>query len=199
MLSSSTPFPSPRDICLENRPLNVLFRKSFANLFKAKSRGWNTCVMLGGIFVDKMLLSFSTSRNFSVVCPRKASCISKAGCVSSPSLSRSVFTSLYIDHFKDSVSLLQCFKLALKENPFGNWIFGRLWLVLPLYINYIGRNLFSMVIEKVAVMDLLSSIPEIGTFSVPFFCIVFEEIWTYFEGVWSRLIISDGGVWYFST
>ena len=32
-----------------------------------------------------------------------------------------------------------------------------------------------------------------------FFSIVFEEIWTYFEGVWSKLIISDGGMWYFST
>ena len=40
-----------------------------------------------------------------------------------------------------------------------------------------------MVIEKVAVMDVLSSIPEIGTFFVPFFSIVFEEIWTYFESL----------------
>ena len=55
-----------------------------------------------------------------------------------------------------------------------------------------------MVIEKVAVMDLLSSISEIGAFLVHFFSIVFEEIWTYFEGVWSKLIISDGGIWYFS-
>ena len=56
-----------------------------------------------------------------------------------------------------------------------------------------------MVIEKVAVMDLLSSIPDIGTFFDPFFSIVFEEIWAYFEGVWSNLIISDGGICYFST
>ena len=56
-----------------------------------------------------------------------------------------------------------------------------------------------MVTEKVAVMDLLSSIPDIGTFFVPFSSIVFEEIWTYFEGVWSNLIISDRGIWYFST
>ena len=65
------------------------------------------------------------------------------------------------------------FKLALKENPFGNWIFGRLWLVFPLYINCIGRNLFPMVIEKVAVMDPLSSIPESGTF----FVLLFHCIW----------------------
>ena len=37
--------------------------------------------------------------------------------------------------------------------------------------------------KKVAVMDILSSIPEIRTFFVPFFSIVFEVIWTYFEGV----------------
>ena len=48
-------------------------------------------------------------------------------------------------------------------------------------------------------MDLLSSIPDIETFFVPFFSIVFKEIWTYFESVLSKLIISDGGIWYFST
>ena len=51
--------------------------KFFANLFTVKSSGWKTCVMFGGIFVDKMLLSFRTSRNLSVVCPRKMSHISK--------------------------------------------------------------------------------------------------------------------------
>ena len=167
MSSSSTPFSSPRDICLENHVLNIAFMKSFANLFTVKSSGWNTCVMFGGIFVDKMLLTFRTSRNLSVVCPRKMSYISKAGCVSSPNLLRSVFTygrMISLRNFKDFISLLQCFKLALKENPFGKWIFGRFWLVFPLYINCIGRIFFSIVIGKMAVMDLLSSIPEIGTF-----------------------------------
>ena len=32
----------------------------------------------------------------------------------------------------------------------------------------------------------------------PFFSIVFEEIWTYFKGVWSKLIINDGGIWHFT-
>ena len=146
--------------------------KSFANLFTVKSSGWNTCVMSGGIFVDKKLLSFSTSRNLSVVCLWKTSYISKGGCVSSPSLSRSAFTCvrmISLRNFKDSISLMCLgFKLALKENPFRNWIFGRFWLVFSFYINCIGRNLFFMVIKKVAVMDLLSSIsiPEIGTFFV---------------------------------
>ena len=45
--------------------------KSFANLFTVKSSSWNTCVIFGVIFVDKMLLSFRTSRNLSVVCLRK--------------------------------------------------------------------------------------------------------------------------------
>ena len=48
-------------------------------------------------------------------------------------------------------------------------------------------------------MDLLSSISEIRKFFVPFFSIVFEEIWTYFEGIWSKLITSNGGLRYFST
>ena len=56
-----------------------------------------------------------------------------------------------------------------------------------------------MVIQKVAVRDLLSSIPEIGMFFIPVFSIVFEEIWTYFESVWSKLIISDDGICYLST
>ena len=80
MSSSSMPFLNPRDICLENHVLNFPLMKSFANLFTVKYSCSNTCVMFGGIFVDKMLLSFSTSRNLSVVCPRKTSYISKAGC-----------------------------------------------------------------------------------------------------------------------
>ena len=43
-----------------------------------------------------------------------------------------------------------------------------------MYINGIGRNLFSMVIEKVAVANLLLSTPEVGMFFV--LSIVFEEI-----------------------
>ena len=43
--------------------------------------------------------------------------------------------------------------------------------VLPMYINGIGRNLFSMVIEKVAVANLLLSTPEVGMFFVLFHCI----------------------------
>ena len=37
--------------------------------------------------------------------------------------------------------------------------------------------------KKVTVMDLLPTRPEIGTFFVSFFSMVFEEIWTYFQGV----------------
>ena len=40
-----------------------------------------------------------------------------------------------------------------------------------MYINGIGRNLFSMVIEKVAVANLLLSTPEVGMFFVLFHCI----------------------------
>ena len=60
--------------------------------------------MFGGIFVHKMLLSLSTPRNLSVVCLQKMSYISKAGCVSSPNLSHSVFTydrMISLRNFKD--------------------------------------------------------------------------------------------------
>ena len=40
-----------------------------------------------------------------------------------------------------------------------------------MYINNIGRNLFSMAIEKVAVANLLLSIPEVGMFFALFHCI----------------------------
>ena len=55
--------------------------------------------------------------------------------------------------------------------------------------------------ESVAVIDLLSSMPDIGTFVTHFFffSIVFEDTWMYFEGVWSRFITSEEGIWYFST
>ena len=37
--------------------------------------------------------------------------------------------------------------------------------------------------ENVAVMDLLSSVVDIGTFMTPFFSIVFEDTCIYFDGV----------------
>ena len=158
--------------------------------------------MFGGIFVDKMLLTFRTSRNLSVVCPRKMSYISKAGCVSSPNLLRSVFTygrMISLRNFKDFISLLQCFKLALKENPFGKWIFGRFWLVFPLYINCIGRIFFFHSDRKNGSDGSFIIYSRDWNVFCPFFSIVFEEIWTYFEGVWSKLITSDGGISYFSS
>ena len=101
--------PSARDICLENHVLNIPFMKSFAKLFMVKSGGWNTCIMFGGIFVDKMLLSFSMCRNLSVVCPLKTSYLEDKQVVvfQAPNLSHSVFIygrMISLRNFKDSLS-----------------------------------------------------------------------------------------------
>ena len=40
--------------------------------------------------------------------------------------------------------------------------------------------------ENVTVKDLFSSMPNIGTFLIPFFSIVFGDTSMYFDGVWSK-------------
>ena len=52
--------------------------------------------------------------------------------------------------------------------------------------------------ENLAVIDLLSPTPDIGTLVVHYFSIVIDDAWTYFDGVWSKLMISEGGTWKFS-
>lgn len=62
-----------------------------------------------------------------------------------------------------------------------------------------GRNLLSNVMEKVAVMDLLLLAPAIGTLVSPCLVMVNDDTCTYFDGVWSKLIINDAGILYSST
>ena len=61
------------------------------------------------------------------------------------------------------------------------------WICLTFVNNMHQKN---CVKANVAVIDLLLSTPDIGTLVVPFFCIVISETWTYFDGVWSKLMIS---------
>ena len=53
--------------------------------------------------------------------------------------------------------------------------------------------------ENVAVMLLLSLMSATGTLLSPFWSIVFDNTCTYFDGVWSKLIVNEGGIWCFST
>ena len=53
--------------------------------------------------------------------------------------------------------------------------------------------------EKVAVMDLLSFAPAIETLVSPRFAIVIDETCTCLDQVWSKLMIKEGRIWYFST
>lgn len=48
---------------------------------------------------------------------------------------------------------------------------------------------------NVAAIALLPSTPDIGTLVGPFFSIVINETWTYFDEVWLKLMISEVGVW----
>lgn len=61
------------------------------------------------------------------------------------------------------------------------------WICLTFVNNMHQKN---CVKANVAVIDLLLSTPDIGTLVVPFFCIVISETWTYFDGVWSKLMIN---------
>ena len=53
--------------------------------------------------------------------------------------------------------------------------------------------------EQVAVMNLLLFAPAIETLVSPRFTMVIDETCTYLDGVWSKLMIKEGGIWYFST
>ena len=64
---------------------------------------------------------------------------------------------------------------------------GRHLVVVPLYINCIGRNLPDMAQAKTAVICLLSSIPAL---LVLFFSIVQLVDGTTFIAVWSQLMIN---------
>ena len=48
-------------------------------------------------------------------------------------------------------------------------------------------------------MLLLSLMPAIGTLLSPFWSIVVDNTCTYFDGVWSKLMVKEGGIWCFST
>ena len=53
--------------------------------------------------------------------------------------------------------------------------------------------------ENVAVMLLLSLMSAIGTLLSPFWSTVVDNTCTYFDGVWSKLMVKEGGIWCFST
>ena len=44
--------------------------------------------------------------------------------------------------------------------------------------------------------DLLSFAPAIGTLLSPSLVMVVDETCTYFDGVWSKLMIKEDGIWY---
>ena len=44
-------------------------------------------------------------------------------------------------------------------------------------------------------VDLLLSEPDTGTLVVPFFSILIDETLTYFDGIWSKLMMSEVVIW----
>ena len=61
-------------------------------------------------------------------------------------------------------------------------------------MNRMGKNVPSMVIEKVKVTAPLSLEPVTDSIFSPILACVDLLAGTYFEGIWSKMIISDGGV-----
>ena len=195
------PFSSPRDICLENYVLNIPFMKSFTNVFTVKSSGWSPCHV-------RWYLRWQNVVIFQHI-QKLASCLSSKDVIYKQSwLSlkpRPFPVGLYIrqnDLYKE-LQRLRLVALVLQISDQRESVrklnfreaLTHLSLVYQLHWEKFifhgdrksGRNGSFIIYSR-----------DCNVFC-PFLSIVFEEIWTYFEGVWSKLIISDCGIWYFST
>ena len=99
----------------------------------------------------------------------------------------------------DSMALLQCLGFQLSEKPSRNLNLGRICFVLPPYINCISQKWPFKVIVKVPVILHLSDDPAIETDLEFCFAIVWFIAGMYFKGVWSKFMINEWGISYFST
>ena len=87
----------------------------------------------------------------------------------------------------------------LTKNHWEIWIWAKiLWFVLHKWAAMV-KNFPLKVIEKVAVMLLLSELPLIATALEFFFARVDRLTGTYFVGVWSMLMIKESEMLYLST
>ena len=81
----------------------------------------------------------------------------------------------------------------------GKFNLGKDFVVFRPYMSCTAKNFPLKVIEKVAVMLLLSELPLIATALEFFFARVDRLTGTYFVSVWSMLMIKESGMLYLST
>ena len=100
----------------------------------------------------------------------------------------------------DSLVCEKCFRLKLRQKPFGNLYLDKPWEVLPLYISCIGRKSpCNKEIANVPVIERLSELPSMMTEVSPLGSRVLLPTRTYFNGVWSMFKMSSGRMLCFST